>query len=38
MMKDGVDFQDAITLLGEFGHPVYPEGRKFKYPGLNIGR
>ena len=38
MMKDGVDFQDAINfLLGEFGHPVYPEGRKFKYPGLNIG-
>ena len=39
MMKDGVDFQDAINfLLGEFGHPVYPEGRKFKYPGLNIGK
>ena len=39
MMKDGVDFQDAINfLLGEFGHPVYPEGRKYKYPGLNIGR
>ena len=39
MMKDGVDFQDAINfILGEFGHPVYPEGRKYKYPGLNIGR
>ena len=39
MSKDVVDFQDAINfLLGEFGHPVYPEGRKYKYPGLNIGR
>ena len=37
MMKDGVHFQDAINfLLGNFGHPVYPEGRQFKYPGLNI--
>ena len=37
MMKDGVHFQDAINfLLGEFGHPVYPEGRQYKYPGLNI--
>jgi len=37
MMKDGVHFQDAINfLLGEFGHPVYPAGRQYKYPGLNI--
>ena len=37
MMKDGVHFQDAINfLLGEFGHPVYPEGKQYKYPGLNI--
>ena len=32
MMKDGVHFQDAINyLLGNFGHPVYPEGRRTKY-------
>ena len=32
MMKDGVHFQDAINyILGNFGHPVYPEGRRTKY-------
>jgi len=37
MMKDGVHFQDAINfILGNFGHPVYPEGKQYKYPGLNI--
>ena len=32
MMKDGVQYQDAINyLLGNFGHPVYPIGRDTKY-------
>ena len=32
MQKDDLDFQDAINyIIGNFGHPIYPEGRKTKY-------
>jgi len=37
LQKDDLHYQDAINvIIGQFGHPIYPEGRFDKYPGLNI--
>ena len=37
LQKDDLHYQDAINvIIGQFGHPIYPEGKKYKYPGLNI--
>ena len=36
LQKDDLHYQDAINvIIGQFGHPIYQEGRFNKYQGLN---